>query len=327
MEIGIKMQFVGALFPSFFIWQMFSLSPFTLARVSLRPKISNLHSFISIVSAIIQIVVLLGGLVHPKHYVVLENRSFVVTAGDFASMTLIRITSISITIESLLKRSHQIEFLRKIDQIDNILNTKLIIDAKYNYHQRGNIVKLIVWIGMFLLLEGNMILSTIVAGMETFQMYFALYTIPLFICLMRYQQFVTYVNLLHDRYAAINEYVGHLTLAKCGDPIQARRKPTWHRTSDFMPLLVLNKLKHLRRAHRIIIEANKTLCQLFGWSMLLNITNDFFNLLINSYWLIINIINGESKLQLIGILSWGFFNITMLISVSKACHIACHEVI
>ncbi|XP_055305768.1 putative gustatory receptor 2a [Sitodiplosis mosellana] len=152
---------------------------------------------------------------------------------------------------------------------------------------------------------------------------------------MRYQQFVAYVNLLRDRYVAINEYVSHLTLHKHEDSKYLEKpakrysaqnwKPSWHRITDHEPLIVMNKLKHLQRTQRLMVEANKTLRHLFSWSMLLNVANDFLNVLINFYWLILNIIDVDSKLQLIGVMSWGFFNIAMLILVSKACHFACYE--
>lgn len=330
------MEFLKTLFPAIFIWQLFSLSPFSLEKVSLRPVISKHHNYISIVSAIIQSVVMLFGLFYTEHYITYANRTFIVAAGDILSMILIRFTSISIVVESWQKRSHQIEFFKKINQIDVILNVNLLIQLHYRHQSKRNFVKLIGWIGLFLSLEISMIFMFASINKQLF-VYWALYTIPLFVCMMRYQQFIAYVNLIYDRYATINEYVGQLTLHRCNgqkDNIKSattnysvqNRNSRWHRISDFEPLLVLNKIKNIQRAHRLIIEANKTLCHMFSWSMLLNVTNDFFNILLNLYWLIISSIYGDTKLNSIGILSWAFFNIIMLILLSNACQFTCNEV-
>lgn len=330
------MQFIKTLFPAFFIWQFFSLSPFTLTRMTLRPIMNSLHAFISVISFITQSVFMLYGLFNFEYYVDFEDRTFIMSAGDMLSMTLVRCTSISIVLESWLKRSHQIEFLRKIDQIDAILNTNLLINLRYTQQHKRNVLQLIAWIGLYSLLEIAMVVTIIINDMKVFQLYWTIYTIPLFLCMARYQQFITYVNLLHDRYAAINEYVSRLSLHRHKDSKNletltkansAQGCKPWHRISDFEALIVINKLKHLQHTQRLLVEANKKLCYLFGWSMLLNVSNDFLNLLINIYWLIINFIHGDSKLELIGILSWGFFNGTMLVLVSTACHFASYEVV
>lgn len=122
------MQFIKTLFPAFFIWQFFSLRPFTLIRISLRPMMNNINAFVSVISFITQTAFLLYGLLNFEYYVAFEGRTFIMSASDMLSMTLVRFTSVSIVLESWLKRSHQIEFLRKIDRIDDILNTNLLIN-------------------------------------------------------------------------------------------------------------------------------------------------------------------------------------------------------
>lgn len=226
-------------------------------------------------------------------------------------------TSISTVFESCLKRSQQIKFLQKIDQIDAILNTNLLIYSKYKHQQKRNFLKLIAWFVMFLLLQISVVVATIIADMKAFLVYWTLYTIPLFVCMMRYQQFIAYVNLVYDRFVAINECIVHLTASDSENSNHMKksvtkysapdRKPNWHRLSDFKTLLVMKKLKHLQWAHRLIVEVNKNLCHLFSWPMLLNVSKDFLNVLINSYWVVLNIIEDDSKLELIGILSWSFF--------------------
>lgn len=151
-------------------------------------------------------------------------------------------------------------------------------------------------------------------------------------CLMRYQQFISYVELLHDRFKVLNQYIESLTMTEIPNqfdtetPTNSSQKRNFSRVRDVEAFVTHNKLIHIQRTHRLLVEANIMLNQLFGWSMLANMGNDFFNVLINLYWIIINFVRNDSRLELIGILAWGLFNITMLVTVSKACHCASHEV-
>lgn len=336
------MQFLRTLLPTFFIWQFFSLSPFKLTRNTLQPKINKKHTYIAMISVVVQFTVLVYGLYDFKHYTTSENRSVVVFVADIISMALTRITAIVIVIESWLKRSHQIQFLTKIEEIDSIVRTKLMVDLRYDLQQKKYFRGLFVWIGLQVSLELAMAIMSWLVGMHILRTYFAFYTIPLFMCVMRYHQFISYVDLLHGRYKAINACVESFTLTelrnqKKSNPLKNPKNDThftygqtqrthFRRVRDVEASLVYNKLKHLQRVHRLLVEANKMLSRLFNWSMLFNMTSDFYNLVINSYWVIINFVRGDSKLELIGVFSWGIFNMIMLISVSKACHSACYEV-
>lgn len=88
-----------------------------------------------------------------QHYSSFANRSVVIFIADIMSMALIRIISITIVIESWLKRSNQIDFLTKIDQIDGIVRTNLLIDLPYKLQKKRNFRNLFNWIGAQVSLE------------------------------------------------------------------------------------------------------------------------------------------------------------------------------
>lgn len=146
------------IFANIFHLAILSLSPFTLAKNSLQPKTNRLHSYLSIISTIIQLAVFVYGFWNYQYYTDISDRSTVIFIADVMSMAFIRCTSITIVIESWLKRSHQIDFLTKIDQTDRIMRAKLLIDLQYESQQKLNFRNLFGWIGAQVSLELSMVL-------------------------------------------------------------------------------------------------------------------------------------------------------------------------
>lgn len=334
------MEFLETFLPTFFIWQFFSLSPFALTKHSLQPKTNRIHNFLSIFSIIIQMVIFVYGFLYYQHYTSLVDRSMVLFIGDLLSMTLIRFISITIVIESWLKRSHQIDFLTKIEHIDRIIHTNLLIDLRYKLQKKLNLRNLFNSIGAQVCLELSVILLAWLTQNTKLQIFCAFYTIPLFLCMMRYQQFISYVNLLRIRFEALNECIERL---KSTEVHSSMNLIHLNDSSKFIAnfshfknvrndkntktFLIVYELKQLQKVYRLLIEANRMLCKLFHWSMLLNVGNDFVNLILNMYCLIDNFVQDDSKLELIGVTAWATFNIIVLSSLTNACQLACYEVI
>lgn len=326
------MQFFKSLYPPLLVWQLLSLSPFKLDDKTLMPTHSRASNALSIASILIQCSVLVFGICEKKYYISYGQRSSMLAVADFVSMSLIRCASILIVLDSFIKRHLQVTFLKNISEIDSILNGKLLIDLHYPTQYKRNLLRFVLFVACYLFVELSMEVRNYCVGGSVFNIYWTFYTIPMFMCMLRYQQFTTYVYLLHDRYHAINEFIKKLVVR----PRNTQRTNNlpqfvwarsfhWHRGQE-QNLHLINKLKHVQQSYRLLISANNILCRIFNWSMLLNLINDFFNVLMNSYWLISNIIRGEAKLSLIVAFPWAFFNIMMIILLSKACHLTSHEV-
>lgn len=59
-----------------------------------------------------------------------------------------------------------------------------------------------------------MLLLTCLTQNTLLPIYWAFYSIPLFLCMMRYQQFIAYVNLLYIRFRALNKCIERLKLTE-----------------------------------------------------------------------------------------------------------------
>lgn len=334
------MEFLKTFLPAFLIWQSFSLCPFVLTKDSLKPKLNQFHSYLSMSSIIIQLAALVYGVIYYKQYTSISDRSIVIFVADILSMAFIRCIAVVIVIESWLKRSDQIDFLKQINRIDQIICTKMLIDLQFERQQKQNLREFFMWIGFLLSLELSVLLMTNLLSMKLLQNYLGFYTLPLFICMMRYHQFVSYVNLLCVRFSVLNDCIEQLKSTKYHNSTDLnylnRSSKFFSRFSRFRHAttaknvetsLIVNQLKHIQSVYRLLIDANQMLCKLFNWSMLLNVGNDFFILIINAYWLIDNAIQNHSKLEWIGIGAWAIFNVIMLTSVANACQLTSDEVI
>lgn len=300
------------------------------------PKLSHIHNVIPAISIGIQLAVIVHGLVDLKHYIEFNDRSMIKIFGDIFAMTLVRVTCISIVIESWLKRSLQISFLNKINEIDTILNKKLQISLNYEMQRRKSIRRLITIIGLYLCLQMIVFTVSFDPEMSLFLVFCALYAVPLFVCTIRYEQFISYVDLITYRFHLINKCIKTLILKKTFDDVKTLEKfPQFVYNRSFFigqdkkleAHLIMNKIKHLRDTYRLLIKVNQMLCRFFNWSMLANMFNDYCNVLINLYWLTLNVVQQGTKIEFFFSLFWSLFNMGMLILLTRACYFACNEVL
>lgn len=120
---------------------------------------------------------------------------------------LIRLAVTLIIVESRLKRSVQIDFLNKIAKIDMVLINKLGINLKYGQQHRFTFFRCVFAAFMFITTETIMIYSLEKNEEHIFEIFWILYTIPLLICSLQFQQIISYLCLVQHRYRSINEFI------------------------------------------------------------------------------------------------------------------------
>lgn len=298
---------------------------------------SNIHNCISFTSLAIQCGVLIYSCCDLKHYIDQTSPSKIIVMSSFLTVFFIRSTSIAVCMESWLKRATQMEFLHRLDNIDAILSGKLLIDLNYDKQRQLNFRKFLAFLILYLSFEISVGILCIYIEIKQIEVYWTLYAIPLLICVMRYYQFITYVDLLAHRFQAINKFICNLMFndGKHNEKLkiihrnQRNERNQQHYRKRHRQLeicMIINKLKHLQHAYRLLMETTQMLCQLFSWSMLFNIGNDFYNLLMNSYWSVYGISHHSTRSLMLMLTVWAVFNISALISLSNACRFVCDEV-
>lgn len=329
------MRFIKTLFPSFYIWQLFSMSPFTLNGKTIQIETSVVHDVIALISFLIQIVVFIYGLIHVKDYVEYDAQSsLVILFSDVIDLTMIRLISIVIVIESWLNRANQIDFLKLIGEVDEILSFNLRIDMDYKskrWQQRCNLImNLVLYCAM------QIIVITIIVhfDMGRFPIFWSLYSVPLFIRLMRYNQIISYINLIGERYRIINEFIENIRSMRLHDNMLAKNVPilksscgSKHRKNKMLEtFMMISKIENMRKAHYLLLDSNKELRNLFHWSLLICIFHDFGGIIVDIYWILFSTFFGEPKVQIFIAAALGMMNIFNFITITFACGSTVEEV-
>lgn len=314
---------IKTLFPAFFIWQSLSMSQFTLKRKTYAPKLHKNHNILACLSLLIQLIALLHGVFYPELYLD-TTLPIVLICMSVGSLSLIRFLSILIVIESHLHRKDEIKFLTLISKSDEILINKLQIDIKYKEQRQNSVQKQFIRIFLFLILIASFIFDWIVIKVSIqATVWFALLSFPIFTCSMRYLQIICYVNLIHDRYKLLNEYIEKIDIS-----IELAYKnsvQSWKEKSS-ETAMIMNKLKNVLEIQSYLLDARCIINNSFKWSLLFNLVNDFQWTLGSAYFLIFSIIIKGVNIEIMSGTIWvvqGLFNFA---SLANACLAAKEEV-
>lgn len=332
------MDFFDSIKISIRVCQLICLSPFALKTHENDSSTSNsVRKVFASVIILVQFLVLIFSLIFNPMIVDPELPRNIRTF-DSAVLTLIQLTALVIFIESYARRATQIDFLRKMNTIDFILEFKIGIHLNHVEQQRCNIKRLLRWLVIDM--------TVFIVNVTMFYYYFpknrciwwTMLCLSFFVCSIRYFQMVSYVYLVRYRYFRINEFIDNFNLFEqnidvfnvdLATSIQNLNESSHDddQFNHYTPKVVYQKLVDLRRVYRLISSASQNINHMFQWSIPANISNDVFHILINSYWILRLIIEGDKGIAYMIIPGlWTLVNINHLISLSSLCHQASNEV-
>lgn len=309
--------------PVFYIWQTFSMCPFTLKRENFEPKLNAIHKVTAAVSLTIQIFVFIHGIFYSEIYIDYSS-SFILYFIDILRLSLYRSIAIAIVIESYLKSSQQIKFLQMIEDADEILVKDLRLNIKWEAACKENLKRLLFQFFYFVLTSVTMIYVVKTVGVAAnFDIYWYFVSFPIFLCIMRYHQATCYFYLISDRYIAINEYLDSMRSNNSEFSVSeaiftiCRGKNTKLQCSQ--SIMTIKQLKQIKMVHHLLYESSTMVCGLFNWSMILIFFNDVINALANIYWNILEMVDGRSGFGLVPGFLWAGLNIWLFITILTAC--------
>lgn len=330
------MQFIKTLLPLFFVWQVFSMSPFALTRVSLRPKINQIHNVLAIFSISIQIIVFIHGNISYDYFIDPSNK-LVYIILDLVTMIMVRVLAIIIVFESRVKRSAQIKFLKKIDEVDRVLNKRLRIDLEYKKQCRKSLALSFAGICFYVILELILLMRLEISDERgPFIIFWFFYAVPQLICSMRYHQTILYIYLVDHRYRLINAFIKNINYSPPSDipiannipPVEIFSREIFrpNQVRNLKKLIIIDELKQLRYAQRFLFQATKLIRDQFYWSSLFNIANDFQLALTSLYYIIWTFWTGGPISFIAPIIVWAAYNIVHIVSFTIACESVVQEV-
>lgn len=315
------MEFVSTFFWSFCFWQFFSLAPFTLTNNTSRPYKNNKLIIFASFSLLFHIALAICSLTFTDWYIDWKNQTTILAYYNiYAYMLLHQVTSCIIVIEALVNINHQIDFVQRMNKIDNALRHKMQIKINYEKCQLQNNVGFIVW------LLWHLISQTAIFAFENeienrFQL---LYVVSFILYSLQFQRCVLYVYQIHHRYELLNLFI--LETFPLDDNIDEIQEVNIdYDRNNHLKAQIFN----LSDIYQELQDASDAINKIFRWSLPLCIGNDFQGILGEIYWMLVLLLSDNNHnpwtiyVSRFFWLSWHLLHILFL---SHACHSTSREV-
>lgn len=320
------MDFFQSLSVIFRIWQVFCLSPFSLKNNNQRETVSApIFKIFSVTMITFQALVIILSLTFVR-YILYDGSNQIIRTFDVITMSLAQLTALVIFSDSYQQRYTQMEILRKMNSIDFILKFKIGVTTDYTVRRKTNINRML---RTMILNVSVFIVNLLVMKTDVYLWWIILYP-SFFICSLRYLQIITYVDIVHHRCIQINRFINNCQKSKGKRESFfdfTKIETVFTLTQKCKSKCIEEKITDLRRVFRLMASVNRSLNQIFKWSIPLIIVNDFLHIMVNSYWfLVILLFQADSLIYLIGLFAWTSINAYHLLSLSSACQHAVQEV-
>lgn len=337
------MNTIQALLPIFRVFQLICLSPIAIIAKKLKIYANKSLAIYSSLHIGLRIAIFLYTLLSDSLFI-RRNDSRIVATIDTVLICGVRLLEILIWLEALIKRQHQVKFLENLLEIDEIFRNCLYADLKYDQLRRRAFIKLIVWIGTFLTIEG-LIIALTYKNTTTVHFYYCLiYLLPFFVSSLTYFQIIICVDLIRYRFRVLKHIISIMdnneqpftqeinnivaepnyftrkvlkTLfnSDFGDKIHANFDSTYE-------IHVFERFAIIRNLYFRLWEQTNLINERFQWSMVVNIGNDFSSLLANIYWMLMCMLNNSicQDMSITASFMCVIINVLHVFMLSKVCH-------
>lgn len=325
-------MFIKTVIVPFRVFQWFCVVPLRL-KDSFLLEDNNLWTSYSLFTIAVNIAVLTHGLMATDLYTAKNEKPFSF-AVKVVLITTIRVLAIVILTEALAKRKKQIKFIDNISKIDSILKQHLNIDPYRKTNTRSNSLMPSLWLITYF---SHVIVDLACVRSRRGLFLRVFYVIPLFVSSLRYLQMILQVNAIQSRLAFINETLrsifddpnAHVTDLIAGNQDLMKTMRSFSKeTTKIKKYLTFKKLLHAREIYHLLYENVGLLSDLLKWSLPINVSNDFFCILINVYWCLLWLLRPNWSLLATTIPAFVGTVVHMLhlVLVCNECHYTVEEV-
>lgn len=268
------MKLLQELLPIFRVYQFCGFSPFS---VPFDVQNRNKHKWI-IYSWFL--IILLGFLalynIIAFNLFIEGDNSEMITYLSFLIITMLRIVSVVIGIESFLKRKQQQLFLLRFEIIDQIFRTDLSTSLDYKRIRKNAFFWMAIWMIQIVIVMSLVIIGDVFDDESSvwLKVIWIFCSFPLVLSSISYFQIIHYIQLLGFCFEIINiqlKIYAQTSRLRIDNHIK------------FEENKVYNNIVSLRRIYHILWENTKVLNKIFQWSLLLLISSSFFNIVVNYY--------------------------------------------
>lgn len=323
------MDLLNAFSPPFIVWQLLSLCPFSYDRKSKRFRSSRCNKSVFVATVVILFAALAFEALDFDFGIVADNEYAVIEDSVMNYGVLVPFLAIVIVAETWIKRTKQIEYLKRIDQIDRILLINLRTRSNYGEYNSRQQKMFAFRMVLSICLAISRLATAVHFGDWDFSVSVLISLLPVHLAAMHYHRIDAFVDMINGRYETVNQVVESAIVAKKPDKMptnrivaELQRKVSKRTTRDksISDYAQAQQLDNIRKVYNLLLDANEMLRNLFNWSTFLCMMLDFQRTVMALLWMYLSR-DLFSHVQLFAVLlevALKAFNFVSLLSTCEA---------
>jgi hypothetical protein len=191
-----------------------------------------------------------------------SKKSNVGETVDFIQLVSMRMSSIIIIAEAFMTRHRLINYFNNLRDVDTLL-LKVGVKVNFRAEQSWNFIKIAMMLAFYVGCQSCCVLAYHLRQRMNLLNYWISYTPFFFLCCIRYLQLINLITVIKRRVDVVNARLKEINM--------------------ILPYS-MEKLQHLRKICYKLSIMSQTVNFSFGFSTLVNLTNDFITITLNSYF-------------------------------------------
>lgn len=274
------------------ICQWSGLAPYSMNKTTMKWESNGNLIKLSLLIIIYNVIVFIGTLVFNETFINYKNSKIrVFLTALILSWT--HVHALSALLEFLMKRHQHINLLNMFEHVDTLFKQHLNMHVDYSKLQKSCRQIIILWICevlWFIISDSFWYIET--KNPRIFPFMCSL-TPSYMICKLSYFYSVLLANLVRENIDVMNRYVKSITKQNgyyiCDTFIHESKTKRTNYTKNSQINLEPETLQLLMTVYYRLWDGTGTIRNLMTWSLVIGLSNEFFILMFDSYWLFQNL--------------------------------------
>lgn len=278
------------------ICQLSGLSPYSLNQSTLRWELNPHLSKLSIVIFSYNLFICVFTIVQNDLFINHKNPPIrVVLIALVLSWT--QVHAISVLVELFIKRKQQVKLLNMFEALDRLFQQQLNMHADYSELKRNCRRIIAIWLVIVSWFSIAQFFYYFNSGNKFALLFFSALAPSFALSKLSYLYSIFLFCLISENINVVNKYLKSVTKQN-GYYIsesfinEAKMKRTNYKTTSQVNLMP-DKLQFMKDVYCHIWEASGILRNLMSYSLVIGLSNEFFLLLFDGYWIFLNFIRPE----------------------------------
>lgn len=325
---------LNALLPLIRPLQVTSLNPFSVASSKSHLKLnyftSKRFNLWSVLSIVLLLMLILHGIFDSDFYTGSEDS--IEKTIFFIKMISVRLTHVTVLIESFVQRQNLIEIIDILSLIDLTLMKKLGVDVGHKALTKLILNCLIIGFTFFIFIESSVLAIFLNRSSIAIISYWLASLFSFSVICLRYLQIIIFIYILHLRLSVINLNLNKIDTETI-DEFNSREKLVsivehlgLEEDNRGMLKMQNKKFKNfdeisvLRELFGKLWDVSKLINTCFGVSLLVCVGNDFGTVTLNGYWMYLSYKKSKNVAIISSIGLWCVPHVMSLMLIAGFCY-------